>query len=221
MFRFVELIEPQWGKNILAFLNQTVSNAPGLFEIASISADIFVLTYPIFLTALFLYGWKKHNIAYQQDAMRIMFSVIVATCITIAVQQFVRKDRPETLPGLQLILAHLPTISFPSDHATVSMAIAVWSFFVFTRHRKQYHIATTTIPWILLAFSIIMSTSRVAVAIHRPTDILAWWIIWIIGGSLGYAISGYSYVQNYIISLTQQINVRIRKIASFFSSHVK
>lgn len=125
MFRIIELIEPQRGKDMLTILNQIISNTTGLFDLAAVSADIFVLTYPILLIALFLYGWKKNQIEYQQDAVKIMFSVVVATLITIAIQQFVRKERPETLQGLHLILNHLPTISFPSDHATVSMAMAI------------------------------------------------------------------------------------------------
>ena len=125
MFRLVELIEPEWGKQMLATLNHIVSNNADLFNMTSIGADIFVVTYPVLLIILFLSGRKKRQINWQQDAVRLFFAVVVATLLTILVQQFVRKDRPESLPGLQLILAHLPTISFPSDHATVSMAIAV------------------------------------------------------------------------------------------------
>ena len=90
----------------------------------------------------------------------------------MGIQHFVTKARPESLPGLELILKHLPTISFPSDHATVSMAIAIGTVLV----AKQMGWKRILLLGILLIdVSIIMSVSRVAVAIHRPTDIIAGW----------------------------------------------
>lgn len=157
-------------------LNHLV-NDPTVFKIVSILADIFVFTYPLLLLGLFIYGMKKAKKEFQYGSISIFISVVCATLITLVVQQLIWKERPESLPGLDLILQHVPTISFPSDHATISMAIAVGTFLV---ARQMGWKKILLISFFLFDISILMCLSRVAVAIHRPTDILAGWGIGII-----------------------------------------
>ena len=139
MFRFVELVEPSRGQHLLATLNHIVSSNATIFHTTTILADIFVFAYPILLIALFLYVLKHKNISYQHHSLQILTSAITATVITIFIQQLVRKDRPESLPGLQLILSHVPSISFPSDHATISMAIAIGAMLIRYHNKQQYN----------------------------------------------------------------------------------
>ena len=153
------------------FLNNLVSD-PAVFKIVSILADIFVFAYPILLLGLFIYGMKKAKKEYQFGSISIFISVAVSALITLAVQQLIWKERPESLPGLELILEHVPTISFPSDHATVSMAIAVGTFLI---ARQMGWRKILLLAFFLFDASILMCLSRVAVAIHWPTDILAGW----------------------------------------------
>lgn len=157
-------------------LNHLV-NDPTVFKIVSILADIFVFTYPLLLLGLFIYGMKKAKKEFQYGSISIFISVVCATLITLVVQQLIWKERPESLPGLDLILQHVPTISFPSDHATISMAIAVGTFLV---ARQMGWKKIRLLSFFLLSVSVLMCLSRVAVAIHRPTDILAGWGIGII-----------------------------------------
>ena len=120
--------------------------------------------------------------------MFVFASAAVAALINIVIQQFVTKDRPETvLTGTQhLLLEHLPTNSFPSDHAAVSMAFAIalvcGVIYVIVRYSKKNDTSHTHFMenrkkfiWLgvfFLAASLIMSVARVAVGVHRPTDIL-------------------------------------------------
>ena len=187
----ITLIEPQRWKDILTWLNHWVSSNPSLFHVTSISADIFVFSYPVILIFMYFYGYIKHKKDYQLAGISILISWIVSISINLIIQLFIRKARPETLPWLELILSHVPTISFPSDHAAISMAIAVGFFLQIEANRGEQRRTNSALllfrllAFSLFIFSIIMWISRIAVAIHRPTDILAWWIIWIIWGRIG------------------------------------
>ncbi len=210
------LVEPIRGKQILESLNHVVSSSHSLFQATSIASDIFVFMYPLFLIGLFLYGYKKKQIDTQYAGIQIVASVIAATAITIIIQQLIRKDRPESLPWLQLILSHVPTISFPSDHATVSMAIAVGTYLVSGKRKAEsgrpdfLYICSL----MLLAFSLIMWIARVAVAVHRPTDIIAWWIIWIIWWRIGRKLTHIKYIKNISQTIIKSVNKMIGLIVS-------
>lgn len=145
--------------------------------------------YPILLVVLYIIGIKKKSRPLKIYALYVFFSACVSALLNIVIQAFVTKARPESvLTGADnLLLKHLPTMSFPSDHAAVSMAIAIalicatiyvivkysqkseQPFKNFLHNRKIF----VTIGVLFLLASIVMSIARVAVGVHWPTDILA------------------------------------------------
>lgn len=180
------IIEPLRGKYLLWAINNRASSDAMLFHIISILADIFVFSYPILLIRLFYQGFHQKRKELQHWAISIFVSTIFALFINIAMQMIIQKDRPESLPWLKLILQHIPSVSFPSDHATVSMWIAMWFLLIICNHIKLAY--WKTLMYLLFIFSIIMGICRVAVAVHRPTDIIAWRIIGIIWWRWGYRL---------------------------------
>ncbi len=187
----INLTEPLRWQQLLAYLNHLVSTNHSIFTISSILADIFVFTYPLTLLALYIYGWKNKKPYLQNWALYTVWATWVATLITLIIQHLVWKERPETMQGIGLILSHLPTISFPSDHATVSAWFAMGIRLTIKRIRSLWYQLpklSTRLPGLFLLFSLIMGVCRIAVAVHRPTDILAWWIIGIIWGYMWFKI---------------------------------
>jgi undecaprenyl-diphosphatase len=185
------IYEPQRWKELMSLLNHYVSSDPYLFKITSLLSDFIVFLFPLLLIWLYRTGRKNNNKERQYYSLGIFLATCISAWINIIIQYFVVKDRPETLPGLKLILSHLPTMSFPSDHASVSMWFAVAFLLFFGRTQRIY-----AILWFCLILgSIIMGISRTAVAVHRPSDILVWWIIWIIWGYLWYALCKISYTK--------------------------
>jgi membrane-associated phospholipid phosphatase len=69
---------------------------------------------------------------------------------------------------------YLPSSSFPSDHAAVTMGIAFASIARWVKHKDKKYFR---FGWILIIFSLITSFSRVTTGVHRPTDVIAWSVV--------------------------------------------
>ena len=124
------LLEPTRAVNLMRSMNDFVVKDSILKSLVPFTADIFVFTYPIYLVALYLYGINKRSDYYKEAALIIFFSSMGAAVVNIIVQALTIKSRPEEyiLNKENLILSHLPTDPFPSDHAAVSAAIAMATY---------------------------------------------------------------------------------------------
>lgn len=174
-----ELNEPAWWKKWLVVINEWfvthfASYAPFL-------ADGLVLTYPVFLVVWYLRWLKVWQKEMRYWALSVFFSAVIAIFVNFLIQLVVIKERPEWYIENTdlLIMDHLPTAPFPSDHAAVWMAVAVstLTWWILSKHR------VVTWIWVFLVlWSLMMSFSRVGVAIHWPTDVLVWTILWAVIG---------------------------------------
>ena len=179
----IKITEPQrWVtllKSLFAWMQASVFRSYRI----PILADVFVLTYPVYLLALYVYGWVKKNIYYKISALYILAGVALSFIVNIIIQFFIDKVRPNVilwLPDLKhetILNSFMPTSSFPSDHAAVSMSIAMMSLFRGIQHNDKKFLR---FGGILIIFSLITSFARVTSGVHRPTDIIAWSTIWII-----------------------------------------
>lgn len=163
--------EPLRGKRLMEAMNDWVTKHDVLVRLVPFTADVFVFTYPVYLCALYLRGIGKKKEYYKEAALYVFFSVITATVVNLTIQYFTDKSRPETYIDNkeQLILSHLPTDPFPSDHAAVAAAVAMSTMLRGMKHNDKLFLRLSVFFRIACG---LMSISRVAVAIHRPTDIL-------------------------------------------------
>lgn len=146
-------------------------------------ADTPIFFLPLFLLSMWIYyTYKKspqveseihftNNLLEKEKLLLIFYSTIIWLSISIIIQQFVVVDRPEeALKWVWLLLLnHLPDASFPSDHATVSVAFLTSLFLAW--YKKI---------WLVFSiFVIAMLLSRVIVGVHWPFDIIVWSLVWI------------------------------------------
>jgi len=68
----------------------------------------------------------------KESALWVFWAGILSTFVNVFIQFWVTKDRPDIVMDLMyskredlILYDYLPTASFPSDHATMSMAIAL------------------------------------------------------------------------------------------------
>ncbi|MEA9986507.1 MULTISPECIES: phosphatase PAP2 family protein [Subtercola] len=99
-------------------------------------------------------------------------AVVVAHGLSIVIKRIVRRPRPGASGGPVTVYATAPSkLSFPSSHASSTMAAAV--------------VFTAFVPWLWPAAVIVvlfMGVSRVILGMHYPTDVLAGYLIGLIVG---------------------------------------
>lgn len=143
----------------------------------------FMADAPIFLLPLLLiWNWFYASYSKSQETkehlLYIFYACVISIWLSSFIQLFVHIERPELslMWRGKLILEHVPNASFPSDHASVSLAFLA-SLYLFGWKKTFYF---------LLPFIILMLLSRVAGGIHWPFDILSWVLVWIFSAILVY-----------------------------------
>lgn len=208
------MIEPSRGVELLQYLNSFISQSDTYYTVATILADRPIFLLPVFL--LWLYVWRgmiKRQVSAKYGALLIFFSTAIAAIINLWLQMFIDKARPETALewAWRLVMKHLPTASFPSDHAAVSFAAAL-AVLLWAMKRGKKRVAI----WgrILLIGSVLMSVARVAVGVHRPTDILAWRVIGLLSVTIVFVHPMRHffsrYIAHFIIWMEEKIFGKIR-----------
>jgi hypothetical protein len=90
----IELIEPEWGMNILNRGISLQDTYPWVANWSEIFADIFVFLYPIFLIILYVYAIVKQKKTIKQGCLYIFLVTFIAVLINIGIQCFFYKERP-------------------------------------------------------------------------------------------------------------------------------
>lgn len=122
------------------------------------------------------------------------------TIFNIIIQYFVFKERPiySQWENLATILKELPTASFPSDHAAVSMMIGLSALYYWGISNNKL---MKNVWYFWIVTSIIMWICRIMTWVHRPTDILAGWL----GAYTIYCIIRNSKLVNWISDILLKI----------------
>lgn len=219
----IELIEPMWGQEVLLWMHQ-VMQYPFFFHRLPILADAFVFVYPVYLVLLYGYAIfqgrrdsKVHWFSLKESALWVFVAAMASTIFNMIVQVFLIKDRPDVVMNLlyqkreDLILYdYLPEASFPSDHATMSMAIAVATLLYGLRYKKKWYIYFSLF---LFAISGIMGYARISIGIHWPTDVLGGYVVGVVVPVILFLPKIYGFIKKWVID---RLIVLEEKILGFF-----
>jgi len=178
----IQLIEPSRWVNILLWWIDIQKKYELVANLAPILADIFVVAYPIFLLSIYLYAIIKKKPLIKQGAIYVCIVTFVAILINIWIQCFLYKERPIVVLNnveAEETLLHdiLPTSSFPSDHAVVSMAFAMATLLWWIYSKRKFFLWSGIF---FIVVSLIMTVCRILTLVHRPSDIIAWLLLWIL-----------------------------------------
>lgn len=182
----IHLVEPQWGVALAQSLFAWMQLSAFWSHRMPILADIFVLSYPVCLLGLYGYGmllkWRGNREQwqwYKTSWIYILMGTVLSIIVNVLVQYFFDKARPNVALWLAdlkhetILHKFLPSSSFPSDHAAVSMAIAMSSLLRGIQKKDKKYIRFGVV---LIIFSLITSFARVTTAVHWITDVI-WWMI--------------------------------------------
>ncbi|HET8690348.1 MAG TPA: phosphatase PAP2 family protein [Candidatus Saccharimonadales bacterium] len=150
----------QWLDNLMIFCSEYLIYVIGL----------------IFAVCLGLLVYKKQ----WRTALWLVVTLIVSFVILKIAGSFVIESRPFIDHRVMQLIPHDIDNSFPSDHATAALAMALGLFY-FTRWRA--------LSAGVLVLAILVGFSRVFVGVHYPGDVLAGWIIAIIGSVITFFIA--------------------------------
>lgn len=129
----------------------------------------------IALTLLML-GFRKTRRVGVTSMISMVIGLIV---VNIALKNWVARVRPyELIQGLNLMIDRQHDFSFPSGHATNSLACA---WVIFRLMDRKYGIPA-------LALALLISFSRLYVAVHYPTDVFAGIVVGIVAAELAMVI---------------------------------
>ncbi len=172
----LELSEPEWGHYLMDKINGFVESYELLERYVPLFSDVFVLTYPFYLVFVYLWAALMEKLEIKIASLHIFFTVFFAGVCNQVVKLFVYKARPSDieLSTEGLIFENVPVRAFPSDHASVSMSMALGTFLRGLYHKNIFFVISGIVFFV---FSLIMSFARIASWLHRVTDILVGWLI--------------------------------------------
>ena len=136
--------------------------------------DLVYFVVPLALALWFLPGTSGQRSLRQRVAVVVVLGILLALGAAFIAGQVHAQSRPFISDGsTRLLISHSPDNSFPSDHATVSFAVA-----------------GTLICWrrligmVTLVVATLIGFARVFVGLHWPSDILAGAAIGIASGAI-------------------------------------
>lgn len=157
----------------------------------------------IFMAAMaivFILGMTKKNSNYRKAAVSTFAITAFNLILSFIIGGIYYVDRPFVHNKVNLLFPHVQDASFPSDHATGTMSIALGL--------KKYNKLLSVILTIL---SIIVGFSRVYVGHHYPMDVIgAYIMVWITGYIYNFILRGkvenlYEVIEN---KLAEKFNLQ-------------
>jgi undecaprenyl-diphosphatase len=130
---------------------------------------------PLLIAAVALQWWQGDNKPHTRHILLATgFSFLVGLAINQVILLFVQRARPYDAGVTHLLIERSADFSFPSDHATATVAIAA----AFMIHEMPQRGA------LFLAAAVLMVVSRVYVGTHYASDVLGGALTGVIAASL-------------------------------------
>ncbi|WP_234122870.1 phosphatase PAP2 family protein [Clostridium hydrogenum] len=126
----------------------------------------------IFMAAvliIFILGIMQKDAHCRKVVVSTFFITVINLILSFIIGNIYYVDRPFVHNKVNVLFPHVEDASFPSDHATGTMSIALG----FTKYNKLF-------SRILMGLSVIVGFSRVYVGHHYPSDVIgAYIMVWI------------------------------------------
>ncbi|MDR3598788.1 phosphatase PAP2 family protein [Clostridium sp.] len=121
------------------------------------------------IAIVFILGVAQKNADYRKIAVSTFVFTAINLLLSFIIGGIYFENRPFVNNKVNLLYSHVEDASFPSDHATGTMSIALG----FGKYNKLLSL-------ILTAMSVIVGVSRVYVGHHYPMDIIgAYIMVWV------------------------------------------
>ena len=144
-------------------------------------AIVFLGSYLIFFIVIvfFFLVWKESNLKKRIFLLNffILAEILSRGIFTELIRFFYNRPRPFSILGIETLISHSASHSFPSGHAAFAFTLALVVFLI---NKKR--------GWFFLAAALLISLSRIMAGIHWPSDILASLIISLVSFLMVYSL---------------------------------
>ena len=164
---------------LFIYINQHLQN-PTLDMIMSGITDLggFIILILVVL-ALIIFAHLTKRQTLKRVAIIALIALLLSDLIAVFLKNYVHEPRPfMTLKNVHLIVTENDSNSFPSGHATSTLAVISVFLLNMDDLVKKYHVI---IDFALLIFAVLIMFSRVYCGVHYPFDVLAGALIGILG----------------------------------------
>lgn len=177
----------QLDQNVFNWFNALLGHNSSFDLLIKFIAVYFIWLIPLVILVAWFISHPK--LPYRQlllEAFLVGFLAWQVVCRFIGNWVWVR-ERPLFASGTKELFFHLPTYSFPSDHAAFLAGFT--TYFYLSGYKKIGHIFAIV--------TIIISIARIISGVHWPLDVLIGWIIGILSALLIWKLV--KYYRKYLI----------------------
>lgn len=160
--------------NTFFTINSWAGKSPALDMFIVFGAKYAI--YLLFLVSVLCLAYLVHRKQWR-SVLFFCISLITSFGILFIASKLFSSDRPFVGHQVTQLIPHAANQSFPSDHSTASMALAL-ALFAFTRFRRT--------AYLLIITAVIIGVSRVAAGVHYPLDVLGGFLTAALGTGLAY-----------------------------------
>ena len=156
------------------------------------------------IAIIFILGITKKNSDYRKVAVNTFFITVINLVLSFIIGGIYYVDRPFVNNKVNLLFTHTTDASFPSDHATGTMSIAVG----LGKYNKS-------VSAILTILSVIVGFSRIYVGHHYPMDVIGAYVL-VFATSYIYNLKLRCNVEN-LYEIVEKKMVRILELKSLYN----
>ena len=175
--------------NVFLLINQFAGKMQALDVVIKIIARYL----PWIFVLVVLYVWFKRDREYKNISMLSIYSALIGLLFNFIITSLYFHPRPFMMHLGKLLISHPSETSFPSDHTTFMLSIAI----LFIYFKK------TRVPGLILTLAgLIGGFARVYCGLHFPGDILGSIGVSIVSSSIIYGIrKKLDKINDFIISI--------------------
>lgn len=154
-------------KQVFNWFNSLIGINSVFDSIIKYIAVYTVYLVPILMLYFFYFYFRK-----DEKGRKFMLSIFITSvfCWQVfagVVGRLINRPRPFDVAGTHELVFHLPSYSFPSDHALFLMFLSVYLYLF--GYKKMGLIA--------IIITVIVSITRIIGGLHWPGDVLVGWIL--------------------------------------------
>lgn len=157
-------------RSLFLAINASAEASLPMRELAVFLAQWLVLSVPLLLLVLWVFGGRRQRMI----VLIATLSIVFALACNLLIRDLWFHPRPFMLGLGQNFLAHAPGASFPSDHASGMFAMA-FALILVSLYRTGL---------VMLALALLVSWARVYLGVHFPFDILGGCLVGLLSACL-------------------------------------